>query len=94
MYTDYCVLKELHNQLGNDLSIFSYNHFRISWYTFLSLLDIEYDCGFKCTECGDHPTTLIMDVQLSGRSFTLGITFCSHNLLLRVNENVEDKSAQ
>ena len=61
MYTDYCVLKELHNQLGNDLSIFSYNHFRISWYTFLSLLDIDYDCGFKCTECGDHPTTLIMD---------------------------------
>ena len=62
MYTEYSVLKELHHHLGNDLgSRFTYNHFRLSWYNYLNLLDIDYESGFRCHICGDLPTTLIMD---------------------------------
>ena len=40
---------------------FSYNYFRVSWYSYIKLLDIDYESGFTCQECGKYPKTIIMD---------------------------------
>ena len=63
MFTEYTVLKKIQEDSGSHLfsSLFTYNHFRFSWYSYLSLLDIDYRNGFKCTVCGDQPETVIMD---------------------------------
>ena len=63
MFTEYTVLKKIQEDSGSHFfsSLFTYNHFRFSWYNYLSLLDIDYGDGFKCTIWGDQPETVIMD---------------------------------
>ena len=62
MYTEYNVLKKCHGDVDDvPLASFQYNHFRLSWYSFLSLLDIDYDKGFTCDACGEVPKLVIMD---------------------------------
>ena len=63
MYTEYTVLREFQHHLGNTMfsNVFSYNQFRLSWYSYLSLLDIDYTSGFKCSLCGEQPQVVIMD---------------------------------
>ena len=39
----------------------SYQKFRAAWHNFLSLLDIDFEEGFSCTECGAEPKRIIMD---------------------------------
>ena len=41
--------------------MFTYNHYRLSWYAFLDLLDIDYQVGFQCTACGECPPIFVMD---------------------------------
>ena len=63
MYSEYSLLKELFIRLRNLLfcEVFTYNHFRMSWYSFLSSLEIDYAAGFSCAVCGEQPQTVIMD---------------------------------
>ena len=63
MFTEYTVLRAMQEDRGNSsfASNFSYNHFRMAWYGFLQLLDIDLCEGFMCTTCGDHPDIVIMD---------------------------------
>lgn len=53
MVTSYEVLLRQHKDTGNHQtrSNFSYYHFRWSWYSFLSLLDVNYESAFGCDEC-------------------------------------------
>ena len=53
----------MHSDAGNNAlsSMITYNHFRIAWYAFLKLLEIDYDSGFKCHQCVDQPDIVIMD---------------------------------
>ena len=37
-------------------SKFPYHWFKASWYHYLSLLDIDYENGFKCPDCGVNGT--------------------------------------
>ncbi len=48
---------------GNQFNkyMFTYNHYRLSWYAFLDPLDIDYQVGFQCTACGDCPPIVVMD---------------------------------
>lgn len=39
----------------------SYNHYRVAWYAFLELMDIDFNNGFCCELCGIHPSVIIMD---------------------------------
>ncbi|KAI8516500.1 hypothetical protein Bbelb_050810 [Branchiostoma belcheri] len=39
----------------------TYSKFRLAWYSFLNLLDINYDSGFQCPECGPEPKLVICD---------------------------------
>ena len=63
MFTEYSVLLVLHKDLGNDSfsSKFSYNHFRMAWYGYTQLLDIDLKKGFLCNICEKHPQRVIMD---------------------------------
>lgn len=63
MFTEYSVLVKTHEDLGDHSfsSKFTYNHFRMSWYGFVQLLDIQLNEGFVCTICGTNPTRVIMD---------------------------------
>ena len=63
MYTEYTILQRMHSDTEEEmiLNAFKYNHFRISWYSFISLLDINYSQGFYCAKCGINPHSLIMD---------------------------------
>ena len=58
------MLKKLHEASAtatgfND--ILSYNWFRVSWYSNIRLLDIDYKSGFTCQKCGECPKIIIMD---------------------------------
>ena len=63
MYTEYTVLQKMHSDTEEQmvLNAFKYNHFRSAWYSFISLLDINYSEGFCCEKCGVNPRALIMD---------------------------------
>lgn len=62
MYTEYSVLSKVHEDAGNkDFKLFTYNHFRSSWYSFLNLLDIDMEKGFMCQNCGLQPDIVLMD---------------------------------
>ena len=43
--------------------LMSYHHWRFAWYSFLDLLDINYEEGFCCPVCGkgDSLDTVICD---------------------------------
>ena len=60
MYTEYNVLKKCHADVDDiPLPSFNYNHFRISWYSFLNRL--EFFDGFTCNTCGPVPKLIVMD---------------------------------
>jgi len=63
LFTEYTVLTKLQEDSGNSdfSSLFSYNNFRLGWYSYLSLLEINYEDGFKCITCGDQPKVVVMD---------------------------------
>ena len=63
MYTEYSVLKELQLCLGNLMfpTTFTYNYFRLAWYSYLKQLDIRYEESFVCPNCGTEPQTVVMD---------------------------------
>ena len=54
---------KLHKDAGNNMisDIFSYNHYRHSWYSFLFLLDADHEIGFMCSKCERLPQVVIMD---------------------------------
>ena len=63
MFTEYSILVKTHEDLGNyDFSSqFTYNHFRMAWYAFIQLLDIDFNQSFMCNICGCDPKRVIMD---------------------------------
>ena len=63
MYTEYGILEKMHADVGDIPlnTVFTYNHFRLSWYAYLNLLDIDYSLGFSCKVCGTTPEVIIMD---------------------------------
>lgn len=63
MYTEYGILERIHKDVGDIPldTVFSYNHFRLSWYAYLNLLDIDLSLGFSCKVCGTTPEVVIMD---------------------------------
>ena len=62
IHTEYTVLKTIHEVAGNHLEDrFTYYHFRAAWYSYLNLLDIDYNSGFVCPICGQTPQLLVMD---------------------------------
>ena len=42
-------------------TLLSYNNFRMAWYSYLALLDIDYNEGFRCIHCKSNPKIVIMD---------------------------------
>ncbi len=79
MFTEYTILCKTQEDLGNeDFSTkFSYNHFRMAWYAFARLLDIDLSEGFMCTTCGDHPSVQSSWMQPSVRTSIPGRTSCA-----------------
>ena len=64
MYTEYTILQKMQSDSTEEqliLNAFKYNHFRMAWYSFVQLLDIDYSERFCCASCGVSPNTLIMD---------------------------------
>ena len=63
MYTEYSILEQIHKDVEDRplKAVFTYNHFRLSWYAYLSMLDIDLSLGFSCKACGRTPDVLIMD---------------------------------
>ena len=54
------------HQMDNGNEDFSkklkYNHWRMSWYGYMSLLNIDFGTGWQtCTECGDSPDVVVCD---------------------------------
>lgn len=63
LYTEFQVLKEYMTDHGDRhfSQNLSYAKFKWAWYSFIELLDIAFDEGFFCPDCGDNPDSLIMD---------------------------------
>ena len=63
MHTEYTTFKEAHKDAGNNIisDSFSYNHYRHSWYSFLSLLNVDLEIGFMYPKCERLPQVVIMD---------------------------------
>ena len=40
---------------------FPYIKFTSAWYAYLELLDIDYDEGSNCNQCGEYPDIVICD---------------------------------
>lgn len=76
MYTEYSVLKELQLSLGNlhFSAIFTYNDYRLAWYSFMKQLDINYDEGFVCPLCYSQPCAVIMDA--TSLAFRKELDYC------------------
>lgn len=79
MYTYYNVWFEIMNDGGkaNLKELLSLKQWQASWYSFLELLDIDYDAGFCCPVCEtSHLDVLVCDgTSLAFRqSFLSGIT--------------------
>ena len=63
MYTEYGILEKICEDVGDSPlnTVFTYNHFRLSWYAYLNLLDIDLSLGFSCKVCGTTPDIIVMD---------------------------------
>lgn len=46
---------------GQVRKIFPYNKFRLAWYAFIDLLDIDMNNGFCCPVCSTTPDLVICD---------------------------------
>ena len=44
----------------------NYQQWRLTWYSFLGLLDIDYASSFQCEECGSYPKVLLCDATTLG----------------------------
>lgn len=42
-------------------SVFAYDKFRMAWYTYLNLLDIDLNQGFSCSICTAQPDIVVCD---------------------------------
>ena len=49
---------------GSDTSMLNYQ--RMAWYSFLELLDINYEDGFVCGRCGAYPEVVLCDATTLG----------------------------
>ena len=83
----------MHNDAGNDAfsSMISYNHFRLAWYAFLKLLEIEYESEFKCHECGNQPEIVIMDATSLGFRKELDLWKATQQLTTTTNVKLGSK---
>ena len=63
MYTEFIVLRQmlLDHGLTQVDSHFSYQKLQHAWYAFIDLLDIDFNQGFICPECGPEPSICVMD---------------------------------
>ena len=70
----YKVLTKNQADAGNDVfpTLVNYGNWRLAWYAFLSLLDINFKDGFTCEHCGCEPRTIVCDATNLGfqRKFT------------------------
>ena len=57
----------------------NYQQWRFSWYSFLSLLDIDYASGFICDICGQYPAVLSCDATSLGcrKTFCRNTELCT-----------------
>lgn len=46
--------------------LFPYRYFRMAWYAYLKLLDINMDDGFMCKDCGPNPDMILCDATSIG----------------------------
>ena len=46
---------------NQEQSIINYQQWRMAWYSFLELLDIDYKDGYRCSICGDFPNIVSCD---------------------------------
>lgn len=64
MHTEYTILNAIHCDAAEQslhAAGFQYHHFRMGWYSFITLLDIDFSEGFYCEQCGSSPNAVIMD---------------------------------
>ena len=66
MYTYYTIMSAAHQDAGDSgfKSRFPYHWLKASWYHYLTILNIDYDNGFKCPSCsleGDEPPLIVCD---------------------------------
>ena len=47
-------------------SLLSYNNWRLSWYAFMDLLDVEPNAEFICSVCGPIPDIVVCDATSLG----------------------------
>lgn len=75
------MLKWRHIDGQSLLEGFSYARFRASWYAFMELLDVNYETGFLCPECGDEPEAVVMDgITLGFRDVHLPVQYLAYNI--------------
>ena len=75
IYTQYTVLCEYHADVRNQIfsSILTNNQYRFVWYSFISLLDVDYKNGFLCRW-----------LHLSLEPYWLYMHIYNYNLLMRL----------
>ena len=63
----YKVLTKNQADAGNDVfpTLVNYGNWRLAWYAFLSLLDINFKDGFTCEHCGCEPRTIVCECYKS-----------------------------
>ena len=63
IFTEYSVFAKCHEEMNPNYSkcVLSYHQYLSAWYGFIQLLDIDYDAGFICGQCGDQPKAVVMD---------------------------------
>ena len=63
MHTFHLVLCDVLKDYGyNDIAtVFPYEKFKLAWYSFLKLLDIDMSTGFICSTCRDEPDIVVCD---------------------------------
>ena len=44
----------------------NYQQWRMTWHSFLRLLDVDYDGCFQCEECGPYPSVILCDATSLG----------------------------
>ena len=62
---------------GKSNDLINYQQWRMTWYGFLKLLDIDYKKGFCCPVCGQYPEVLSCDATTLSfrRTFALCMSF-------------------
>ena len=67
---------------NQEIGIINYQQWRLSWYAFLELLDIDYSSGFRCVQCGQYPNVLSCDATTLAfkREYAQKINVNRHNL--------------